>query len=75
MAIRQLTKAEVNRLLLSLTLAGYVPGRDFKVNENGQVLARKEIMAMIERIPVLTDSDDDILQQPTPTAPSFCQAS
>ena len=75
MAIRQLTKAEVNRLLLSLTLAGYVPGRDFKVNENGQVLARKEIMAMIERIPVLTDSDDDILQQPTSNAPSFCQVS
>ena len=57
MAIRQLTKAEVNRLLLTLTLAGYIPGRDFKVNEQGQILARKEIMSVIQRIPALPECD------------------
>ncbi len=57
MTIRQLTKAEVNQLLLTLTLAGYIPERDFKVNENGQILARKEIMPVIQRIPVLSESD------------------
>ncbi|MEM9266797.1 MAG: hypothetical protein AAGA46_14860 [Cyanobacteria bacterium P01_F01_bin.13] len=76
MAIRHLTKPEVNRLLLTLTLAGYIPGRDFKVTENGQIMARKEILPIIERIPVLTDSDDEILHdQPQLHTSSFLGAS
>ncbi|MBE9068519.1 hypothetical protein IQ260_17870 [Leptolyngbya cf. ectocarpi LEGE 11479] len=61
MAIRQLTKAEVNRLLLTLTLSGYIPERDFKIDENGQILARKEIMPMIRRIPALSEADATLL--------------
>ncbi|MEM9483389.1 MAG: hypothetical protein AAGA83_06820 [Cyanobacteria bacterium P01_F01_bin.116] len=61
MAIRQLTKAEVNRLLLTLILSGYIPERDFKIDENGQILARKEIMPMIRRIPALPESDIPLL--------------
>lgn len=72
MAIRQLTKAEVNRLLLTLTLAGYIPERDFKIDENGQILARKEIMPVIRRIPALSESDDRLLNDRAfPAPPSF----
>ncbi len=70
MAIRQLTKAEVNRLLLTLTLAGYIPERDFKVDENGQILARKEIMPVIRRIPALSESDDQLLNNQILPSPS-----
>ncbi|MGD1950224.1 MAG: hypothetical protein ACFB14_11330 [Leptolyngbyaceae cyanobacterium] len=72
MAMRQLSKDEVNRLLLTLTLAGYVPGRDFRLDENGQFLARKEILSIIRRIPALSDADDALLhtQQP-PSASSL----
>ena len=66
MAIRQLTKAEVNRLLLTLTLSGYIPERDFKIDENGQLLARKEIMPMIRRIPALPESDATLLDSQQP---------
>ena len=70
MAMRQLTKDEVNRLLLTLTLAGYVPERDFKLDENGQILARKEILPVIRRIPALSDADDALLHQPQPPSTS-----
>lgn len=66
MAIRQLTKAEVNRLLLTLTLSGYIPGRDFKIDENGQILARKEIMPIIRRMPALPDADATLLNSHQP---------
>ena len=70
MAMRQLSKDEVNRLLLTLTLAGYVPERDFKLDENGQILARKEILPIIRRSPALSDADDALLhsQQPPSTS-------
>ena len=61
MAIRPLTKPEVNRLLLTLTLSGYVPERDFKIDENGQILARKELMPLIRRIPALSEADEHLL--------------
>ncbi len=69
MAIRQLTKAEVNRLVLTLTLAGYIPERDFKIDENGQILARKEILPVIRRIPALSDADDTLLNNPPAPQP------
>ncbi|MEM9906384.1 MAG: hypothetical protein AAF921_15310 [Cyanobacteria bacterium P01_D01_bin.44] len=61
MAIRHLTKAEVNTLLIKLTLAGFIPGKDFKVDENGRIWARKEIYAFISRIPALPEADDDFV--------------
>ncbi len=70
MAIRQLTKAEVNQLLLTLTLSGYVPERDFKIDENGQILARKELMPMIRRIPALSETDEQLLNGKSLPSPS-----
>ncbi|MEM1253521.1 MAG: hypothetical protein AAGI69_13895 [Cyanobacteria bacterium P01_H01_bin.21] len=70
MAMRQLSKDEVNRLLLTLTLAGYVPERDFKLDENGQILARKEILPIIRRIPALSDADDALLHSQQPPSAS-----
>ncbi|MEO1399988.1 MAG: hypothetical protein AAFV72_01900 [Cyanobacteria bacterium J06635_1] len=61
MAIRHLTKAEVNTLLIKLTLAGFIPGKDFKVDENGRIWARKEIYAFISRLPALPEADDDFV--------------
>ena len=61
MAIRHLTKTEVNRLVLTLTLAGYIPERDFKIDENGQVLAKPEILPVIRRIPALSEADETFL--------------
>ena len=61
MAIRQLTNAEVNQLVLTLTLAGYIPERDFKIDENGQVLARQEILPVIRRIPAMSEADERLL--------------
>ncbi|MEM8614650.1 MAG: hypothetical protein AAGF93_21750 [Cyanobacteria bacterium P01_H01_bin.105] len=66
MAIRQLTKTEVNRLLLTLILSGYIPERDFKLDEHGQILARKEIMPMIRRIPALPEADATLLNSHQP---------
>lgn len=66
MAIRQLTKAEVSQLLLTLTLSGYIPERDFKIDEKGQILARKEIMPVIRRIPALPESDAALLNSQQP---------
>ena len=57
MAIRHLTKSEVSTLVLQLTLAGYVPGRDFKFDNTGQILARKNVFAFLERIPALPQDD------------------
>ncbi|EKV00222.1 hypothetical protein Lepto7375DRAFT_2325 [Leptolyngbya sp. PCC 7375] len=72
MAIRHLTKAEVNQLLLTLTLAGYIPERDFKIDENGQILAKQEIMPIIRRIPAWSESDSRLLNDPsTPAASSL----
>ena len=70
MAMRQLSKDEVNRLLLTLTLAGYVPERDFKLDENGQILSRKEILPIIRRIPALSDADDALLHSHQPPSES-----
>ncbi|ESA35721.1 hypothetical protein N836_10670 [Leptolyngbya sp. Heron Island J] len=75
MAIRQLTNAEVNQLLLTLTLAGYVPERDFKIDENGQILARKEIMPVIRRIPALCETDERLLNNSSLAAPSSLSTS
>ena len=71
MAIRQLTKSEVNRLLLTLTLSGYVAERDFKIDENGQILARKELMPMIRRIPALSETDEQLLNGTSSPSPSL----
>lgn len=64
MAIRHLTKSEASTLVLQLTLAGYIPGKDFKVDDDGQVLARKEVFAFLKRIPALPQNDS--------TAESIC---
>lgn len=70
MAIRQLTKTEVNRLVLTLTLAGYIPERDFKLDENGQILAKQEILPIIRRIPALSESDETFLNNHISPPPS-----
>ena len=57
MAIRHLTKSEVSTLVLQLTLASYIPGKDFKVDENGKVWARKEVFAFLQRIPAIPQDD------------------
>ena len=67
MTIRALTQAEVNTLLIQLTLAGYIPGRDFKITPDGQILARKEIFAGLKRIPALPEIGEALPQMPSET--------
>ena len=63
MAMRHLTEAEVNTLLVKLTLAGYIPGRDFKVDENGRIWTKKETFAFLKRTPALPEADDDFCNE------------
>jgi hypothetical protein len=41
--IRALTKSEVGELVIRLAVAGFVPGRDFTLNDEGQILASPEV--------------------------------
>ncbi len=55
MAIRPLTKSEIDTLFIQLTLAGLIPGRDFKFNGTGQIMARKEVWSIVQRIRPVPD--------------------
>ncbi len=57
MAIRSLNQAEVNTLLVKLTLAGFIPDRDFKVDSTGQVLAKPAVMEFLKRVPAIPQED------------------
>ena len=68
MAIRPLNKAEANTLLIKLALAGYIPERDFKIDDKGRIWARKEDFTFLKRIPALPEPDIDVAndEQPAP---------
>ncbi|MEL6135869.1 MAG: hypothetical protein AAFQ61_01975 [Cyanobacteria bacterium J06626_23] len=72
MTIRPLTKSEIDTLFIQLTLAGLIPGRDFKFDEAGQIMARKEVWSVVQRIRPVPDAGDFTcgLQQPEPQQPA-----
>ncbi|MBF2078658.1 MAG: hypothetical protein IGR76_09075 [Synechococcales cyanobacterium T60_A2020_003] len=47
--VRSLTEAEVGVLVLRLALAGFVPAKDFKITDDGQVLASPDVRAFLKR--------------------------
>ena len=57
MAIRPLNQTEVNTLLVKLTLAGFIPERDFKIDSTGQVLAKPAVMEFLKRVPAIPEAD------------------
>jgi hypothetical protein len=49
--VRSLTESEVGILILRLVMAGFIPSKDFKVTDDGQVLASPEVRAFLKRTP------------------------
>lgn len=47
--VRSLTESEVGVLVLRLVLAGFVPSQDFKITDDGQVLASPQVRAFLKR--------------------------
>jgi hypothetical protein len=47
--VRSLTESEVGVLVLRLVLAGFMPSQDFKITDDGQVLASPQVRAFLKR--------------------------
>ncbi|NEP15992.1 MAG: hypothetical protein F6J97_03705 [Leptolyngbya sp. SIO4C1] len=64
MAIRPLNKAEVNTLLVKLSLSGFIAERDFKVDEQGRLWARPEVFNCLRRIPAFPEVEGESAIEP-----------